>query len=131
MPDTSLADKLKTWNFLVTTMEPDLEDLSFLRDEHEALKVVVAEIESLNAEEEAHTSRQREATRRRSDAERRGAEIYGRIAFILRGHHGKRSERLIKYGLAPHATRRRRSRDGQGNNQPPPPAPAAAEEPAE
>jgi hypothetical protein len=131
MPDTSLADKLKTWNFVVTTMEPDLEELSFLREEHEALKTVVAEIEALDAEEEAHTSRQREANRKRTDAERRGTEIYGRIAFILRGHHGKKSQRLIKYGLAPLATRKRRSRDGQGNNQPSPSAPTAAEEPAE
>ena len=131
MPDTSLADKLKSWNLLVTTMEPDLEELSFLRTEHEALKTAVAEIEALDAEEEAHTSRQREANRLRIDAASRSTELYGRIAFVLRGHLGKKSRRLIKYGLAPLATRKRRSRDDQGNNQPPPSAPDAAAEPVE
>ena len=123
MPNSSLADKLKFWQTCLSAMAPHLEKMEHLRDEHTDLTTVLQGIERLLVEEEGHNSNLRETVRKRRDLERQGRELFGRIDFGLRSHHGKKSQELRQYGIDPLAEPTRRKKEDEAKKQP---APAAA-----
>ena len=127
MPDTSLADKLKTWQTCTSAMAPRLEQLEHLRKEHTDLLAVIQGIQSFLVEEEGHSSNLRDTVRKRRELERQGRELYGRIDFGLRSHHGKKSQELRQYGLDPFAEPSRRRKKGEEQEKTPPRAAAAPE----
>lgn len=125
MPNASLADKLKVWQTCLSAMQPRLEKLVHLQGEHAGLLAVIQEIERLLVVEEEHNFNLRETVGKRRELERQGRELFGRIDFGLRSHHGKKSVELRQYGIDPLAEPTRRRKKGE----PPPekpPAPAAA-----
>jgi len=123
MPNSSLADKLKLWQTCLSAMEPHLEKMEHLRDEHTELATVVQGIARFLVDEEGHNFNLRETIRKRRDLERQGRELFGRIDFGLRSHHGKKSQELRQYGIDPLAEPTRRKKEDEALK---PPAPVAA-----
>jgi hypothetical protein len=123
MPNASLADKLKVWQTCLSAMQPRLEKLVHLQGEHAELLAAIQEIERLLVVEEEHTFNLRETISKRQELERQGRELFGRIDFGLRSHHGKKSVELRQYGIDPLAEPTRRKKEDETKK---PPAPAAA-----
>jgi hypothetical protein len=134
MPNTSIADRLRTWQTCTQAMAPRLGDFEFLRDEHTELSSILAEVQQLLVEEDRHEGELRKAVRRRQQLDQRGRDLYGRIDVGLRSHFGKKSQELRQFGLEPLAEPRRRGAAetppppaGEEPPPPEPPAPAAGE----
>jgi hypothetical protein len=130
MPESSLADKLRSWKELTDGMRPRIEEVAHLQGEHTELAAIVEEIEALNTQEDLHISRLRDTTQRRSIAEKRGVELRGRLAAGLQAQFGKKSVVLHQFGLRPLADPERKKEEEPPapapSTQPPGPAPASA-----
>lgn len=119
MPESSLADKLRSWKELTDGMRPRIEEIAHLRSEHAELAAIVEEIQALNTQEDLHTARLRDTTQRRSIAEKRGVELRGRLAAGLQSRFGKKSVVLHEFGLRPLSDPERKKEE----EEPPAPTP--------
>ena len=134
MPDGSLADKLKDWRTLSDGLKLRIEEVPFLKADHDELTALVQQIDSLVTQADIHEGRLREANRQRAVAEQRTAELYGRMGFVLKGTFGKRANVLTELGLRPNALpgppRKDETTPPAPETAPPtqPPAPAPAEQ---
>jgi hypothetical protein len=125
MPVT-FAKKVDSWDLMNTRLRPKIQELPELEPEQKALEAVLGEARGLQAEQELLRARLREMVRQRQEAEKRGQELRGRIAALLRGKLGFTSEQLIGYGIVP----RRKTRRRKGVEEPAPPeAPPSTPQP--
>jgi hypothetical protein len=72
-----------------------------IRPLQEELSAVLMEARRLEDEQENARKQFREMVRRRQELERRGEEARRRLAALLRGTFGFKSEELIPFGLNP------------------------------
>ena len=135
MPDASLGEKLKNWRLLAEGLKPRIEEVSFLKEDHDELTALVQQIDALLTQSDIHEGRLREAVRQRTIAEERTADLYGRMVFRLKGTYGKRANVLHELGLRPNAlpgpTKKEETNPpapGPAPTQPPGPAPASAQQ---
>ncbi len=103
MAETSLGDKLKNWRLLAEGLKPRIEEVPFLKEDHDELSALVQQIDALLTQGDIHEGRFREAVRQRAIAEERITELYGRMVFRLKGTYGKRANVLHELGLRPNA----------------------------
>ena len=101
----SIADRLVTWRRLFDGLKEHPEDAAELEKEHAELGRYLEELEDQMYQANKHEAGLREANRRRQELETQIAELHGRIAFLLRGRYGKRSNHLQGFGLEPHGVR--------------------------
>jgi hypothetical protein len=107
---------------LAEGLKPRIEEVSFLREDHEELTALVQQIDALLTQADVHEGRLREANRQRGIAEQRTAELYGRMVFVLKGTYGKRANVLHELGLRPNAVPGPPKKEEETT----PPAPGAA-----
>ena len=101
----TIGERLVTWRRLFDGLKEHPEDVAELAKEHAELGRYLDEIEDQMQQANKHEAGLREANRRRLELERQIAELHGRIAFLLRGRYGKRSNDLQGFGLEPHGVR--------------------------
>ena len=98
----SFSIKVNNWSLMKSNLEPRLPQLppqvGPLREE---LSTVLVEARQLEDEQENARKQFRELVRRRQELERRGEEARRRLAALLRGTYGFKSEELIPFGLNP------------------------------
>jgi predicted nuclease with TOPRIM domain len=112
----SFSIKVNNWSLMKSNLEPRLDQLpAQARPLQEELSVVVVEARQLEDEQENARKQFRELVRRRQELERRGEEARQRLAALLRGTFGFKSEELIPFGLNPQprnlAARRRKKKE--------------------
>lgn len=125
MPVT-FAKKVDSWDLMNTRLRPQLQEMPELEPEQKALQAVLEEARGLQAEQELLRARLRQMVRQRQEAEKRGQELRGRLAALLRGKLGFSSEQLIGYGIVPRKRSRRRK---DGEEPEPPVTPPSAPQP--
>lgn len=112
----SFSIKVNNWSLMKSNLEPRLDQLpAQARPLQEELSGVVVEARQLEDEQENARKQFRELVRRRQELERRGEEARRRLAALLRGTFGFKSEELIPFGLNPQprtpgASRRRKKK---------------------
>jgi predicted nuclease with TOPRIM domain len=98
----SFSIKVNNWSLMKSNLEPRLDRLpAQARPLQEELAVVLVEARQLEDEQENARKQFRELVRRRQELERRGEEARRRLAALLRGTFGFKSEELIPFGLNP------------------------------
>ena len=113
----SFSIKVNNWSLMKSNLEPRLDQLpAQARPLQEELSVVLVEARQLEDEQENARKQFRELVRRRQELERRGEEARRRLAALLRGTFGFKSEELIPFGLNPQprnpaASRRRKKKE--------------------
>lgn len=115
----SFSIKVNNWSLMKSNLEPRLDQLpAQARPLQEELSVVLVEARQLEDEQENARKQFRELVRRRQELERRGEEARRRLAALLRGTFGFKSEELIPFGLNPQrnpAASRRRKKNAQAD----------------
>jgi hypothetical protein len=104
----TFGDKSSNWRVMTTNMAPLLEEMPHLQPIHADLLALIGEAETHDAEQEAIRGRLRELSAKRRELERRGQSLRSRAAAHLKGSYGYTSEQLVKFGLNPLPTRRKR-----------------------
>jgi hypothetical protein len=100
-----IGERLILWRRLFDGLAAHPEDAAALAEEHAELGRYIEEIEDQMLQADKHEAGLREANRRRLELERQITELHGRIAFLIRGRHGKSNPLLHGYGLEPHGVR--------------------------
>jgi hypothetical protein len=80
--------------------------LSHVRSEHQALQQVLGRIQQLKAEQESHRAARQVATQRLNEAIAESRLLVEALRDTAKSKIGRRSERLVQFGVAP---QRRRS----------------------
>ncbi|HVF61010.1 MAG TPA: hypothetical protein VNJ70_14480 [Thermoanaerobaculia bacterium] len=120
----STGDRLKTWRGLFEGLKAHPEEAAFLGQEQAELGRYIQELDDLLYQANKQEAGLREAMRRKREVEGLVAELYGRIAYALRGRYGKRNPLLHGFSIEPHAERGARKREKEEKEKP-------AETPAE
>jgi hypothetical protein len=103
----SFKENLVTWRTMANNLEPRLDDLPYLRDQHAALVALLAHAEGLQAEQAFFAAKLQDINQQRAAASREGRQLRNRIASGLQHALGAESEQLVEFGVPP---RRRRAR---------------------
>jgi hypothetical protein len=125
----TFGDKNSNWRVMTTNMAPLLEEMPHLQPIHADLQALIGEADAHDAEQEAIRGRLRELSAKRRELERRGQSLRSRAAAHLKGAFGYTSEQLVKFGLNPLPTRRKRA-ETKKNPATAPPGPAAPQTPS-
>jgi len=114
----SFSIKVNNWSLMKSNLEPRLDQLpAQARPLQEELSTVVVDARQLEDEQENARKQLRELVRRRQELELRGEEARRRLAALLRGTFGFKSEELIPFGLNPQPRNPAASRrSGQGSS---------------
>src|SRR5689334_726935 len=104
----AFAGKITKWELLVASLEPLLETLPYLEPLHGRLQGLIEQARELDLRQEAARSEVRELTRERQDVEREGENVRARTSAHLRATYGFTSEELIRFGVNPRPSGRRR-----------------------
>lgn len=101
MPGISFQKIVGDCELLAANLRPHLTEMPHLQDESAALDALIVRSKELGNEQQVLTGRLREITRLRQEAEVESRDMRGRIAAVLRGKLGFKSESLIGFGIAP------------------------------
>lgn len=127
MPGLSFAKIVSNCELLRLNLEPLLAENPHLAPEHEELVEYLTEAKALLARQSDLRGFKQEATRLRRESETKGQDLFGRIASLLRGKMGFKSEQLLRFGIPPRKRVRRSKKEGPAppdGTQPPAPTPA-------
>lgn len=94
---------------LVGATEENLANLPDVTAELHALKNVIVDIEALRLRRESLTAGRLEATQDLHDALADGLDVAQRLRDAAKFKIGRRSQRLVQFGVAPLRTKRRRN----------------------
>jgi hypothetical protein len=108
MPKKSVAEHSMEWRLLLDSIEPDTQEVAFMKELLFELRHVQTTILQLESERLALTARRQQITKDLSALKNRGRTVAARIRSGIRTQHGYDSETLTKHGMKP---RRRRTRD--------------------
>jgi hypothetical protein len=101
MPKVALADSLNDWDKLIANASelfegiPDMEDLVI------ELRKVLARTRELAALRDHLESQQQLTTRQIKDSQIEGDKLARRIRYNVKAVHGRKSPRLLGYGVKP------------------------------
>jgi hypothetical protein len=104
----SFKENLVTWRTMANNLEPRLDELAYLRDQHAALVALLDHAEGLQAEQAFYAAKLQQVNRERAAAARMGRRLRNRLADGLRGSLGAESEQLVEFGVPPQRRRARR-----------------------
>lgn len=102
-------------------------ELSFLEPKRSRLDTVLTEARSLTAEQATLTSRKQEVSKRLAELMKEGSALLDVVDTSVRQEYGRRSEKLVEFGLQPARSRPRLvfvGSDGKRSKEPPEEAPA-------
>lgn len=97
----SLKDRLSQWEILLTTVRPEAGEMPQLNADLAALERILQDGRALEALRGSLLEALRASSRTRKTLVKEGDETFRRLSLSLRGAFGPKSERLLKYGVAP------------------------------
>lgn len=106
MPGITFQKIVGDCELLNSNLKPLLAEMPLLQEESDALDALIARAKSLGNEQEVLTGRLREITRLRQEAQRESHDMRSRVAALLRGKLGFKSETLIGFGVPPRKRRK-------------------------
>ena len=136
---TVFSRKFTEWRVLDKGIKEELELRPYIEPLSVELGGLLEEAHDLQTRQEAARAEFRELTRLRQEIELRGDDLRSRIASYLRGELGNKSEKLLRFGIAPLPRTKKRNTEAKvkktEGTAPPPqpetPAPAAEAKPIE
>lgn len=112
MPKKSVAEHSAEWRLLLDSIEPETQEIAFLKELIFELRLVRETILQLESERLALLARKQQVTKDLNALKNRGRAVTARIRAGLRTVHGFDSEHLVAHGMKP-----RRRRVGQTLNE--------------
>jgi hypothetical protein len=94
---------------LVSAAEENLANLPDVTNELNALKSVLVDVKALKAKQESLTAGRQEATQNLQNALADGQNVAQKLRDAAKFGIGRRSERLVQFGVSPLRQRRRKS----------------------
>jgi hypothetical protein len=118
MSTITFAKHIDSWDHLNRTLKPLIGTMPELAEQQQQLEALILQAKALQSEQGGSLGKLREAVRLRQEAELIGQELHARIAAVLKGKLGFKSNDLYGFGLAPRKTRSKKPSD---TPTPPPP----------
>ena len=120
------SDKTTRWEQLLTSIAANAQELeAAITAEREELEQTLAEAKQLDAQQDLLRAQSAETTRKRQEVDRKGEELRRRLAGIIKGKYGTRSNKLKEFGIEPFKPASRRKPEPE-TPEAPEPAPEAA-----
>jgi peptidoglycan hydrolase CwlO-like protein len=101
VPKESLAVTLSQWEQLIGACEANVEDLGFLLELQEELRDLSERAKELSVRQDALNARKQQVTRDLDQVKEQGRAIALRVREGARTRYGKRSAKLIEFGMRP------------------------------
>jgi len=120
----TFAQQIDRWDHLNRTLKPLISTMPELAGEQQQLEALILQAKAMQTDQGASLRDLREAIRQRRQAELTGQDLFGRIAAVLKGKLGFKSNDLYGFGLTPRKARRKKTDDTP--TPPPPPVEASA-----
>ncbi len=108
MHNASFGDHIASWDRLARTVANNASELSHLQREREALARAQREAEEARQRQAVARAAAQQATRDLEAAMARAHESATRLRSGLWGHYGRKSVKLIEFGMRPYAPARKR-----------------------
>jgi Tfp pilus assembly protein PilN len=99
MSKESFADCLVRWQQLRDGLAAQAGELAFLAEDRAALEALLAEVQTLNARQEALKAELQQATQALDAKVAAAAALESRLRASLKGKYGARSEQLEAFGI--------------------------------
>ncbi len=109
MHNASFGDHMASWDRLATTVANNVSELSHLQRTREALAQAQREAEEARQRQAAARAVAQQATRDLEAAMARAHEAATQLRSGLWGHYGRKSVKLIEFGMRPYRHARRRA----------------------
>ena len=109
MHNASFGDHMASWDRLATTVANNVSELSHLQREREALAQAQREAEEARQRQAAARAVAQQATRDLEAAMARAHEAATRLRSGLWGRYGRKSVKLVEFGMRPYRHARRRA----------------------
>ena len=109
MATFTLAKLIADWELLDTALRPHLQDMPYLTDEATELQAFIVEAKRMDTWQQDLRGALQETVRQRQDVQKRGRDLYLRVAAILRGNLGFDNQELLGFGLKPRRPRRKKT----------------------
>ncbi|HEX7185678.1 MAG TPA: hypothetical protein VF756_27885 [Thermoanaerobaculia bacterium] len=106
----TFSTKVRGWGLLRENLRPYLEEMPFLQPLFTEIESFVTAAEALHGEQELARARFRDITHRRQKMEQEGELLRRRVESHLRGVFGFVSDELVKFGMKPRPTGKRRKK---------------------
>ena len=101
MPKQVLPVLIGELDTLATNLKGRLDEVQHLAPLQAELEAWLAEVRSLESQQEVYTARLRETNEKRRRAETRGVDLRSRLAHGLRSHFGTKNKALHEFGIKP------------------------------
>jgi|1186.fasta_scaffold618575_2 hypothetical protein len=101
MPKESLALTLTQWEELIGACEANAEDLASLLELREELQDLARQARELSVQQGTLNAQKQQVTRDLDQVKQRGRDLALRVQDGVRGRYGKRSAKLIEFGMRP------------------------------
>ena len=108
MHNASFGDHMASWDRLARTVANNASELSHLQREREALARARRDAEEARRRQAAERAAAQQATRDLEAAMARAQESATRLRSGLWGHYGRKSVKLVEFGMRPYAPARKR-----------------------
>ena len=109
MHNASFSDHMAKWDHLARTVANNAPELSHLQRTREALAQAQREAEEARRRQAVARAAAQQATRDLEAAMARAHEAATRLRSGLWGHYGRKSVKLIEFGMRPYAPARKRT----------------------
>jgi len=107
---TRFKEKLINWQSMFDTLAPKLTDMPQFTADHTALGVVLAQGRDLEKRQDIALGELRDVNQLRKEMIAQGAELRDRLASGVQAVLGRKSEKLLEFGVKPRPRIVRRKR---------------------
>ncbi len=118
------AESRGSWIMFAAAFPPELtESHPYFKASYAKLTGIMAEVERLGHERDAHNASKLAATRQRNELIRAGNQLVDVMQTALKDHLGADNEQLVAYGIKPFRGRKRAKKEAAAES----PSPNAAD----
>lgn len=123
MSRVAFADETTEWEHLMTTVEVNKTELSFLDSPRSALGPVLERAKEANLRQSTLKAQVQQSTRDLEKAMAEGRELATRLRNGIRTQYGLRGEKLTEFGLQPRRKTKAKKTNPEQNPTPAPTTP--------
>jgi hypothetical protein len=109
MSNATLKDKIAAWEILQASARTELADVSYATADLAELDRLIQASKDLEVQRGFHLESLSAGSRQRQELTQAGDETYQRLSLTLRAKIGPKSEKLLRFGVAPKKARRRKT----------------------
>lgn len=109
MPRQSFAERMAQWGLLKQGLTANAADLAFLEAERTQCTTLLANLGTLDAQQEALKAQLQQTTQELGEKIGQMKALESRLRASLKGKYGAKSEKLEEFGIKPNRSRAARS----------------------